>query len=77
MTALVIHSTPQSVLHRAGALVVLAAALTSLGYSIVAGELSFLAIYIVSLVGGAALALRTAGAEYGQAKVLSIFLVVF
>ena len=67
MTALAIHSSPQSMLHRAGAFTVLAAALTSLGYSIAAGELSFLAIYIVCVVCGSAIALRTAGAEFGQA----------
>ena len=77
MTALAIVSSPQSMLHRAGAFTVLAAALASLGYSIAAGELSFLAIYIVCVVVGSAIALRTAGAEFGQANALSLFLVVF
>ena len=77
MTALAINSSPQSILHRTGAFIVLAAALTSLGYSVWAGELSFLAIYIVCVVCGSAIALRTAGAEFGQANALSLFLIVF
>lgn len=77
MTALAINSYAEPMLHRAGAFTVLAAALASLGYSIAAGELSFLAVYIVCVVLGSAVALRTAGAEFGQARALSLFLVVF
>ncbi len=76
MTALVINSTPQSALRRVGELVIPAPALTSLGYAVVAAELSFLAIHIVCLVVGSTLALRTAGAELGQAQALSLILVV-
>lgn len=77
LTASKANIAPRSALHSTGAFVVLIAALSSLAYSVIAGELSFLAIYIVCLVCGSLIALKTADAEYGQATALSTFLLIY
>ncbi len=75
--ASVTNTIPRVLIHRTGALVVLAAALSSFAYSVIAGELSFLAIYIVCLVCGSLVALKTADAEFGQSSALSTFLLIY
>jgi hypothetical protein len=61
----------------AGAAVVVFAAMASMVYSILAGELSFLAIYLVCLITGVAVAAMTAGPSLGQFRGVSIYLVVY
>ena len=71
------ENSAQLLLRYVGALVVLVAALTSLVYSVAAGELSFLAIYLACLIGGSAIAVVTAGSEHDQRRVVAVFLVVY
>ena len=64
-------------MHRTGALVILFAAFTSLAYSVVAGELSFLAMYIVCLIIGGTLASLTAGRDQDRLNAIFTYLVIY
>ena len=67
----------RKIMHRTGALVILFAAFTSLAYSIVAGELSFLAMYIVCLIIGGTLASLTAGRDQDRLNAIFTYLVIY
>jgi hypothetical protein len=67
----------RKIMHRTGALVILFAAFTSLAYSVVAGELSFLAMYIVCLIIGGTLASLTAGRDQDRLNAIFTYLVIY